>query len=392
LGYQRTTRAEAAEASQVPEVDAVRDALDHSEDAGRSAAKQALEQMASQFAESKLPSDQHYAGQLQEWLNKDLANANTDELLSKVEEAAADRKASGLKLKKLEQAPDPERLIQRELMGMQSREARKKQREAAKQHKIQVGDQQFDPATVSKLLREHKRFRMEEADARRGKTAGNLWGKGVHVDYSDRDVERELMQDLQHEQVAARNESFLKEVEQAAKDPTQPNEPAKPGDRLRQYLSEGTFHGLNYAASTVLGSGVLNRRAVDLLGVQGASELVANQILRSQRDPESVRQALINWHEQDHAQAVDQAAREAREYQQQAEEIAIPPIHTAEDVAVATELNRRRMALLSDAQAELAVEDAPLADRGVCRAERPRSYFLARTSRMSSRTWRNSSF
>ncbi len=353
LGYQRTTRAEAAEFSAVPEVEAVRNALDHSEDAGRATTRSSIEQIASDFASSKLPSDQHYAGQLQEWLNKDFSQADGDELLQKVEEAAAERKASGLKTKRLELAPDPEREIQRDLKGMQSRDARKKSLEAAKKHKVQVGDQTLDAGTVAKLLRDHKRFRMEESDRRRGQDKGNLWGKGVHVDYTDMDVLPELVRDIHDEQTAMRNESFLHEVENAAKDPTQPNQPPKPGERLRQYLSEGTFHGLNYAAGTITGSTGLNRRAVDLLGVQGASELVANRIAASGQDLGQVRQALVNWHEQDHAAQVDEAMRQARESQQQAEDITIPPIHSADDVAVATELNRRRTALLEDAQATL---------------------------------------
>lgn len=269
LGYQRTTRAEAADASQVPEVDAVRNALEHSEDAGRSVAKQKIEEMAHAFASSKLASDQQYAGQLNQWLNKDFGDADGDDLIQKVEEVASERTASGLKAKKLQIAPDPEREIQRDLKGMQSRDARKMAFEAAKKHKVQVGDQQLDAPTVAKLLRDHKRFRMEESDRRRSQDKGNLWGKGVHVDYTDMDVLPELVRDIHDEQVAARNESFLREVENVAKDPTKPNESSKPGERLRQYLSEGTFHGLNYAASTVLGgSGTLGRRAVDLLGQQ----------------------------------------------------------------------------------------------------------------------------
>ena len=346
LGYQRTTRREAAEGSEVPEVEAVRAAFDHSEDAGRDAARQAVDAMAGEFAQSKLPSDQHYGGELKQWLEGEGRDADQDAIEEKVAEAADERTKSGFKASKA--APDPLRAIQQELKGMQSREARQKALAARKNHKIQVGDQIYDPGVLSQFMRGHKKFKMEQRAKRTGRDEDNVWGQGIHVDYSD--VDRGILQDLQTEQTAARNESFLHEVERAAADPTQPG-PANPARQLRQYLSEGTFNGLNYASGAVLGGGVLGRRAVDLLGLDGASQLVAKQIARRASDPATVRQALVDWHEKDHAAAIDEAVRESREAAEQAEAITIPPIHSADDLAVAAELSRTRRELLADSQA-----------------------------------------
>lgn len=352
LGYQRTTRREAAEGSEVPEVEAVRAAFDHSEDAGRDAARQSVEAMAGEFAQSQLPSDQQYGGELRQWLETEAGDADQDAIEEKIAEAADERKKSGFKASKLQTAPDPLRVVQQDLKGMQSREARQKALAAIKDHKVQVGDQIYDPGVLSQFMRGHKKFKMEQRAKRTGNEADNPWGKGIHVDYSDMDVDRGILQDLHTEQTAARNESFLQEVEKAATDPTQPG-PANPARQLRQYLSEGTFNGLNYASGAVLGGGVLGRRAVDLLGLDGASQLVAKQIARRAPDPATVRQALVDWHEKDHASAIDEAMREAREAAEQAEAITIPPIHSADDLAVAAELSRTRRELLADGQAVL---------------------------------------
>lgn len=117
----------------------------------------------------------------------------------------------------------------------------------------------------------------------------------------------------------------------------------------------GAYAHLSNVALAVLGGDVLDRRAVDVLGVEAASKLIAHAMRRSlpQDDHSKLQEALGNHHDQVSQAAMQQALQDAQAARADAEGMDIPPISSSTDATVVQHLLKEKRERLQEAHRAL---------------------------------------
>lgn len=155
---------------------------------------------------------------------------------------------------------------------------------------------------------------------------------------SDADVEKEIAQDLR----TAKTRAFL---EQAMKDNPE-------GGAMENHVAEGGFNAINSLSLVAGGTSMLDRSVVDVLGIQGAAQVLARRLRSGMSDEEAdnLAENVADFHVQHYEQLSVDALDKVAELHAQAEEFDLGSAAGAEDLLVKAELNRKRVGALEAAQ------------------------------------------
>ncbi len=113
---------------------------------------------------------------------------------------------------------------------------------------------------------------------------------------------------------------------------------------LGRHLGVGAYNSLNSLSLTATGAGLIDRDAVDVLGVGGAAQVLARR-LHTDLTPSEItdlHHALESFHYDHYLSATNDALKEAQEWHDVANEIDVGSASNGHDLATAQELNLRR--------------------------------------------------
>lgn len=154
----------------------------------------------------------------------------------------------------------------------------------------------------------------------------------------------DAVQELEKELGTLRTRAFLDEV-------------GKAGSReaLGRHIGAGAFSSINALSLAASGAALVDRSVVDVLGIGGAAEVLARRLQKdlTPEELEEIKRAAGTFHQQHYMEATEGAIRQAREWQELAQEIEIGPAATGAELMQAQELNAKRRELVGNAQRTL---------------------------------------
>ena len=157
----------------------------------------------------------------------------------------------------------------------------------------------------------------------------------------DEQARKSVEQDLRTAQTVA----FLSEVGKIAG--------GNPTETLGGHLGVGAYNSINALALAVGGDALVDRSVVDVLGIAGASQVLARRF-HADLPPDEVKHiadGIQDWHVNHYMAASTEALKKARDLTDAAKAIELSDeAKTGADLAVAQELNARRRACIGDAQ------------------------------------------
>lgn len=149
-------------------------------------------------------------------------------------------------------------------------------------------------------------------------------------------TDADALKGLENDLKTVRTRAFLSEMGRMGAD----------RDSIGSHIAAGAYNSINALALAAGGAALVDRSVVDVLGVDGAAELLARR-LQSDLTPEEADEmrSAMEAHHVDHymrASSTDGALRDAREWHEMANEIEVGAAATGHDLAQAQELNARR--------------------------------------------------
>lgn len=199
------------------------------------------------------------------------------------------------------------------------------------------------------LLKEGKRLAAIEKMAREANAdvdAGPAEPKAFVIDSVDSDdLDAKVKADIENDLRTVQTVSFLSEVHKIAGD--------NPNETLGGHVGVGAYNSINALALSVGGSALVDRSVVDVLGIAGASQVLAARI-KADLSPEEaahVAGGIEDWHKTHYMKTSTEAIKQARELTEAAKaiELSDDAVNGA-DLELAQEMNARRRAATSDAQ------------------------------------------
>lgn len=155
-------------------------------------------------------------------------------------------------------------------------------------------------------------------------------------DVSDADIKQAVEDELR----TARTRAFLSEIGKV--DTT--------GESLGNHVAAGAYNSINSLAMAAGGASMLDRSAVDVLGVAGASQVLARKLRASLgKDVDRLAEGLEEFHTQHYMKLSQEAMREAHELQETAKELALGEAEHAGDILAAASINRQKREALAAA-------------------------------------------
>ena len=161
----------------------------------------------------------------------------------------------------------------------------------------------------------------------------------------------ELEADAQERERQDLCKSFLRTVET----PLSIEDPDEHADTLERHIQVGVTNALTRASLGLTGQDVIPHDVIAVLGTAGAAQALAHA-MHTNLSPEDVRafaDRLATYHQEHHVEAAREAVARAQELSEQAREIQLGTVETPSDLAVASELNAKRMEMLREARALL---------------------------------------
>lgn len=156
-------------------------------------------------------------------------------------------------------------------------------------------------------------------------------------------VESDVVKDLENDLRTLRTRAFLDEVGRMAG----PNQ-----ESLGRHIGVGAYNSINSLALAAGGSSMVDRSVVDVLGVAGASQVLARRLAAdlTPDELENVRQAMGAYHVDHYMRLSDESLREARQWHEMAHEIEVGEASNGAELTVAQELNAKRREFVGHAQ------------------------------------------
>lgn len=268
-------------------------------------------------------------------------------------------RAAGLSDQDLRSELDAERERRRAAMTEAQRGGIVKRAEAAAAIKAEVRairEQQPDLPAIGKrlveaqkaveLLKAHKKLaavQKKAAEAQRDITAATkVEPKAYVIEYTaDPHLDEKVAEDLEADLRTARTRGFLSEVARAGG-----------GEALGRHVAVGAFNSINSVALAVTGSAMLDRSAVDVLGVAGAAQALAHRLASdlAPDDYQRVADAMQDFHLQHYMDTSEAALQQAAELSDQIREIQLGDAADGHDLAAFQELNHRRREAIDESQ------------------------------------------
>lgn len=153
----------------------------------------------------------------------------------------------------------------------------------------------------------------------------------------------EIMEDLNNDLRTVKTRAFLSELGRTVDNPH---------EALGRHVGVGAYNAINSLSLAVGGDSMIDRSAVDVLGIAGAAQVLARR-LHNDLDPDemkTVAQGMEDYHLHHYMQATDDALREAREYQDFAKEIEVGEAASGADLMQAQEMNAKRRDAINHAE------------------------------------------
>ena len=114
-------------------------------------------------------------------------------------------------------------------------------------------------------------------------------------------------------------------------------------ESVQSHVSAGAYNAINALAQVVGGDSILDRSVVDVLGIAGAAQVLAGRIRGDLGDrADEILAGLEEYHVAHSPELQEQSLAEAKELQDAAAEIEVGEAAHAGDLAVASEMNRKR--------------------------------------------------
>lgn len=159
-------------------------------------------------------------------------------------------------------------------------------------------------------------------------------------------VDNDLVAGLESDLRTLRTRAFLEEIGHIA-----------PGESLGKHVGVGAYNSINALAMAAGGASLVDRSVVDVLGIAGASQVLARRLRAdlTAEEFEQTSQAIAAFHVDHYMTLSDESLRSAREWQDMAKEIEIGDAADGSDLAVAQELNAKRRDFTVNAQRVLGV-------------------------------------
>ena len=151
------------------------------------------------------------------------------------------------------------------------------------------------------------------------------------------DLAEQVKADIENELRTVATRGFLEEVgKQAGGDPDK---------ALGRHLSLGANNAFNAVALSVSGAGMIDRLAVDVLGVAGAAQVLARRLRADLTADEfaDLQDGMQSYHLEHYMQATDAAVKEALEWRDAAKKIELEAADNGHDLTRMRELNQKRM-------------------------------------------------
>lgn len=159
---------------------------------------------------------------------------------------------------------------------------------------------------------------------------------------SDTDIDAGLTQDL----ATTRTRSFLVDLREANPDYER---------ELARHTGAGAYNTLASASLVAANESLIDRSAMDVLGIAGAAQVLARRLHNDLGDAVGdIAAAAENYHLEHHLARSKEAMDTANQWRAVADAIHLEAGGDGDDLAVASEMNRRRQDALSKAQAGLA--------------------------------------
>jgi superfamily II DNA or RNA helicase len=154
----------------------------------------------------------------------------------------------------------------------------------------------------------------------------------------DADIAEGIENDLR----TIRTKAFLSAVDKEVSDPEK---------ALRQHVSAGAFNSINALALTAGGAALIDRSVVDVLGIEGAAQVLARRLHSDMPEDEMVKltDGMEAFHLHHYMETSKDAMQEAKELHDAAKEIQLGEASHGGDFEAAREMLHRRNACVEKA-------------------------------------------
>ena len=203
----------------------------------------------------------------------------------------------------------------------------------------------LDAKKSVELLKSLKALRKIEADARAANSAidVSVTEPKAYVlattPTTDSEIEQIIKDDLSTAQAAA----FLSGVKGVGDE-----------DHLRSQISSGAYNSINALSLTVGGASLVDRVAVDVLGIAGTAQVLASRIRAEYGDKaDAIASGLAAYHIETSPERQKEALEQARELQDIAAQIELEEVASPQELPEAVALNQKRLDALGEARAVL---------------------------------------
>lgn len=206
--------------------------------------------------------------------------------------------------------------------------------------------QLVEARTALDLMRLDKRRKMAEREARMARKRINEATdepKAAVIDIDETKVDREVAEDVANDLRTVSTRAFLSEVAKTSDNPRA---------ALGRHIGVGAFNSVNALALAAGGAALVDRSVVDVLGISGAAEVLAKR-LQSDLTPEElarVADGMEDFHLSHYMAMTDEALASSKELEDQVKEIELSGAENGGDLSVMQEINRRRIAAISESQ------------------------------------------
>lgn len=260
--------------------------------------------------------------------------------------AGADEAAIKQEAAELRQARDPD--AKPRVAKQVSETVQKKLAEIRQPEKLAEAKQAIVEADKAvellKLRKQLRTFKQKAAKVRKEIDQAKEEPKALLVDagaeVSDADVLREIEGDMRTRATRAFLETAAKVGD------------GDPHKTLARHVNVGAFNAVNALSMAVAGDSMMDRSVVDVLGISGAAQVMANR-LRQDLSADEFREfaeGLKDFHVNRYMKAGEETVRQANDLLDGAEAIKIPDAADGHDLAAAQEINAKRRQAVDEAR------------------------------------------
>jgi len=186
------------------------------------------------------------------------------------------------------------------------------------------------------LLKAQKEMRViqkKASEANRSIDRGEI--KTYTLEVTDEDIDRKVHSDLESDLQTIQTKAFLDEFEKIGGDLN---------DSLGRHIGVGAYNSINSLSLVAGGSGLVDRDVVDVLGIAGASQVLARRLSNDldSADYSNIQAALSEFHKDHYMKASKDALSQAQGWTDVANTITLDEVAGGNDLDAMQELNAKR--------------------------------------------------